>query len=404
MKLKHIWIVFKKEVKDMLRDRKTLTTSILVPMLLIPILNMLVGGSVENLQKDINENVTIALAEGSNTSEIRSIVKEQIIKDYPNIRLVETDDPLRALNDSKVRVVLDFEKDFYEKLNEGIPFGIELIYDKSQTKSEGSLYILTEALEKFSNRTVQKRLEALDISPEILEPVVIKEKSIASEEKASGSMLAMILPLIIVILMSTGGIAASTDLVAGEKERNTFEPLLTTKPGRSSLLIGKYLTVTLFSFITVFATMTGIILGYVIDPGSISLGMGEQLSGVSIPPAALFMAIIISITLGMTFSGIQIAISTYAKSFKEAQTYLSFLTIAVMIPGYATIFMQPNEINPYMFLVPVLNTISAYKIVLGHNINYVYLGMAIVSSLIYVIATLGIAVALFRKEKVLFRT
>lgn len=404
MKLKHIWIVFKKEVKDMIRDRKTITTSILVPMFLIPILNMLVGGSVENLQKDINENVTIALAEGSNTSETRTIVKDQIIKDYPNISLVETDDPLNALNDSKVRVVLDFEKGYSEKLKEGKPFEIELIYDKSQTKSEGSLYILMEAIEEFSNRTVQKRLEALDISPEIIEPVVIKQLSIASEEKASGSMLAMILPFIIVILMSTGGIAASTDLVAGEKERNTFEPLLTTKPGRSSLLIGKYLTVTLFSFITVIATMSGIILGYVIDPDSISLGMGEQISGVSIPPAALFMAIIISITLGMTFSGIQIAISTYAKSFKEAQTYLSFLTIAVMIPGYATIFMQPNEINPYMFLIPVLNTISAYKIVLGHNINYVYLGMAIVSSLIYVIATLGIAVVLFRKEKVLFRT
>lgn len=404
MNFKHIWIVFKKEVKDMIRDRKTIMTSILVPMILIPLLNTLVGGSVENLQKDINENVTIALAEGSNTSDIREIVKDQIIKDYPNISLVDTANPIRALNDSEVRVVLDFEKNYSDKYIEGKPFAIELIYDKSQAKSEGSLYIIIDAIQEFNKKIVHTRLEALGVNPEILEPVVIKEKSIASEEKANGSMIAMFLPLIIVILMSSGGIAAATDLVAGEKERNTLEPLLTTKPGRSSLLIGKYLTVTLFSFITVIATMSGIIVGYLMNPASLSMGTGSELSGFSIPPAALLLVIIISITLGMTFSGIQIALSTYAKSFKEAQTYLSFLMIAVMIPGYATMFMQPNEINPYMFLIPVLNTISAYKLVLGYNYNYVYLAMVLVSSLIYVIATLGIAVALFRKEKILFRT
>lgn len=404
MNAKHVWIVFKKEVKDIIRDKKAILTSILVPMILIPLLNMLVGGSVEKLNKDINENVTMALSQDSNTDEIRELVKDQIIKDYPNISLVDVDDPIKAINESKVRVVIDFDKDYQDKLKEGKPFEIKLIYDKSQTKSEGSLGIIWDAIEDFNRKTVEKRLESYGIDKGILTPAVIEESNIANEEKTSGSILSMFLPLLIVILMASGGIAAATDLVAGEKERNTFEPLLTTKPKRSSLLVGKYLTVTLFSFITVIATIVGVFLGYAINPSSLTMGSGADISGFSIPPLALLLVIIISITLGMTFSGIQIALSTYSKSFKEAQTYLSFLMIGAMIPGYATILMQPNEIPVYMFVIPVLNTISAFKIVLGYNINYAHLILALGSSIVYVAISLSIASTLFKKEKVLFRT
>jgi len=117
----HVWIVFKKEVKDIVRDKKTLLTSIFVPMLLIPVLSMLVGGSIEKLNRDISENVTIALTKESDTDEISNIVENQIIRDYPNIKLIEVDDPIKAINESKVRLVLDFEKDYASKLKEGKP-------------------------------------------------------------------------------------------------------------------------------------------------------------------------------------------------------------------------------------------------------------------------------------------
>nr|WP_276020235.1 ABC transporter permease [Acetivibrio straminisolvens] len=401
---RHVWIVFRKEVKDIVRDRKTLLTSIFVPMLLIPILSMLVGGSIEKLNRDISENVTIALTHESNTGEIRDIVKNQIIKDYPNISLIDVDDPIKAINESKVRVVLDFEKDYASKLKEGKPFVIKLIYDRSQTKSEGSLGILWNAIGDFNDRIVKERLDSFGIDSEILTPAVIEETNIANEEKTSGSILAVSLPMMLVVLMASGGIAAATDLVAGEKERNTFEPLLTTKPGRFSILLGKYLAVTLFSFVSVVATMIGAIAGFMIDPSTMGMGAGTGITGFSIPPLAFLLVIVISITLGMTFSGLQIALSTYAKSFKEAQTYMSFLMIIVMMPAFATMLMQPNDIPVYMFLVPVMNTLSAFKIVLGGSINYIYLLMALGSSLVYVGITLWLAATLFKKERVLFRS
>lgn len=404
MNLRHIWIVFSKEVKDIVRDRKTIITSIVVPMLIIPLLSILAGGSVQNIQKDIAQNVTIALTEESNTKEIKELINTEIIKGFPNISLIDVKDPMAALNDSTVRVVLDFDKDYKAKLEEGKPFVIKLLYDKSQTKSEGSISIVSEAINEFNKKIVLGRLAVIGVDVEILEPVKIEETNVANENKTNLSMLSMILPIIIVILISAGGTAAATDLVAGEKERNTFEPLLTTKTGRSSLLVGKYLTVTLFSFVSAITSVLGMALAYLFAPGSMSMGTGTQLSGFSIPGVAVVLALLISVLMGMTFAGIQIALSTYAKSFREAQTYLSFLIIIAMIPGYATILMQPNEIPLYMFVVPVLNTISAFKIVLGLNINYAYLMLALVSSVVYVLISLKIAVSLFKKENILFRS
>ncbi|TYQ15155.1 UNVERIFIED_CONTAM: sodium transport system permease protein [Acetivibrio alkalicellulosi] len=404
MNIKHIWIVLKKEAKDIIRDRKTIITSIVVPMLLIPLLNILVGGSISRLNYDMTENVTVALSKESNTEEIRELVENQIFNEFSNITLLDVDDHIEAIEKSTVRVVMDFDKDYKVKLEEGKPFVISLMYDRSQTKSQGSLHIVWDAIESFNKKIVAQRIEALGLNLNLLQPVQVEEYNVADDEKTSGSMLSMFLPLLIVILLSAGGIAPAVDLVAGEKERNTLEPLLTTKIGRSSLLVGKYLTVTLFSLITVIATMTGVLVGFFINPGSLTMGADATITGFTVPPAALLMAIVISITLGMTFAGIQIALSTYAKSFKEAQTYLSFLMMAAMIPGYATMFMQANEIPQYMFVLPVLNALSAFKEILTFNINNTNLVLALCSSLVYVIIALYLAASMFKKERILFRT
>ncbi len=404
MKFKHIWTVFKKEVKDISRDKRTLFVSIVVPMVIIPLMYIFVGGGIEKLKKDINENVTVALSDNSKTPDIKRFAENELIKGSPNIKLIDVDDPDSALKNDKVRLVLDIEKDFDRKLKEGKPFQIKILYDKSKTKSEGSVWVLTSAIQEFNKKILVQRINALGADEDILEPVKIEESNVSDETRTSTSMLAMFLPFLMVVLMTVGGVPPATDLVAGEKERNTFEPLLTTKPSRVSILTGKYLTVTLFSFITVIATVFGIFMGYMINPDSLSMGSGQQITGFYVPPLALALSLLIAVALGMTFAGIQIALSTYARSFKEAQVYLSFLMVAAMIPAYANMFTQPNDISAYSFVIPVLNTISAFKIVLGGSVNYFYLALAFVSSIIYVAAALAIAVYMFNREEVLFRS
>ncbi|KNY28553.1 ABC transporter permease [Pseudobacteroides cellulosolvens] len=402
--LRHIWTVFKKEVRDLSRDKRTLLISIVVPMVIIPLLNSLVGGGMEKLQKDINENVSIALSDESRTDDIVDLVKNKLFKDNKNVTLVDTDNAIEALKQDKVRLVLGIDKEYKSKIAEGKPFKIDISYDKSKTKSEGSIWIVREEIDKFNKSILNERIVALGKSPEFLEPVKIEEKNVADEAKTSTSMLAMMLPIIIVILMTVGGVPAATDLVAGEKERNTLEPLLTTKPKRISILLGKYFTVTLFSFITVIASIFGLIIGYIMKPSSLSMGTAQNISGFFVPIPALIISILLAMALGMTFAGIQVALSTYAKSFKEAQVYLSFLMIAAMVPAYANFFTQPGDIPFYYYFIPVINTVSAFKVVLGGTINYMHLLIAFLSSAVHVVIALGIAVSMFNKEKVLFRS
>ncbi len=179
--LRHIWTVFKKEVKDLSRDKRTLLISIVVPMVIIPLINSLVGGGIEKLQKDINENVSIALSDDSRTDDIVDLVKNKLFKDNENITLVDTDNAIEALKQDKVRLVLSIDKEYKSKIEEGKPFKIDISYDKSKTKSEGSIWIVREEIEKFNRSILNDRIVALGKSPEFLEPVVIEEKNVADE-------------------------------------------------------------------------------------------------------------------------------------------------------------------------------------------------------------------------------
>ncbi len=404
MIFKHIWIVFKKEVRDLTRDKRTIITSILIPMLLIPLINTVMGGGAEKFTKGLSENVTITLSQTSNTAEVKQLMQEKILKSNNNLILVEVDDPAEALKNEQVRCIVDFEKGFAEKLKLGETIKIILQYDESKTMSQASVDIVSAAIEQYKAEIVRERLLALGLSEDILQPVVIDRANLSDNKQGSNMMLVMLLPLMIGMLVSIGGIPAATDLVAGEKERNTFEPLLTTMPNRGSLLMGKYLAVTLFSFVSVAAIVAGIVIGYMINPKSLTMGMDSQISGFQVQPLAVVLVLVITVALGMTFSGIQIAISAYAKSYKEAQTYMSFLMIAAMAPGYATIFLQPGDMQTYMFAVPVLNTIAAFKMILGDAVNYENLMLALVTSVVFVAVTLGLAASLFKKEKILFRS
>ncbi len=404
MRLKHVMIVFKKEVKDLIRDRRTIISSILLPMLLIPLLNIVMGGSMQNFEKDINENVIIALSQESNTPEINELLKDKILSKNENIELIDTEDPLKALENDEIRCIVDFESGYAEKLKDGKPVKITLQYDESKTKSMTAADIVSEAIDEFQTELVNERLVALGIDVEILQPFEIQRNNVAPNQKGNNMMLEMMLPLMISMLVSIGGIPAATDLVAGEKEHNTFEPLLTTMPDRGSLLLGKYFAVTLFSFVSVIAILAGLIFGYLINPNSLTMGVDAQVYGYDIDPLAVVLALIITIALGMTFSGIQIALSTIAKSYKEAQTYLSFLMLGAMVPAYATMFMQASDISPVMFAMPVLNTIAAFKMIMGGNIIYGNLIIALVTSVIFVALTLWFAASIFKKEKVMFRS
>ena len=352
MKMKHTWIVFNKEVLDIARDKKTLFSNILLPIILMPVLMLLLGSGTRKFQKEMTENITVALTRENATAEAQEFFKTQIAIYDENIIVKDpVDNPEEEIKKGNVKLVVDLDRDFKSKLEKGEPFSIKILFDDSKSSSGGTVDVLERAIAKFNNAMTNKRLQELNNLLYLL--LLTKERVNLSDGSPGNMMVSMIFPMLVTMLVAVGGIPAATDLVAGEKERMTLEPLLTTRASRLSILLGKYYTINVFTFVSVLSTLTGFVISYLVNPETLTMGMGN-VGGIRMQPAAVLLSLAITILMGMTFSGIQLTISTFARSFKEGQTYLSMLIFVAMIPSYASMMMQANDLKTFMFLIPVL--------------------------------------------------
>lgn len=400
MKLKHIVVVLKKEMKDMVRDKRTIITTILIPMILIPVLYYFMGSSSEQLDKDITENLSIAIKAENNKTQIEEYFKNEVFAGKENIVIANYSDPIQSLKDGDTRIVLEVDSDYLSKLQKNIPVDIKMTYDSSKMTSSGSIQMITQMINDYNQKVITTRISALGIDTNILQPTAIQTTDVAPEESQNNMMLSMILPMLLSILLVTAGAPAAIDLIVGEREKKTFEPLLTTKANRFSILIGKYLAVSAFSLISIIASLVGVVIGMKMSPGLFGENVGF---GLNMPAYTIVIAALTIVLFGLICSAVQILLSAFAKTIKEGQTYTSFLTFAIMIPAYATMFMQAGDIQMYMGFIPALNIIALIKMVLAGMVDYTYLLITFGSSIVYFIAIMLVTLRLFKKESIVIR-
>nr|WP_162990878.1 ABC transporter permease [Maliibacterium massiliense] len=395
-------MVFKKEICDISRDKKTLFSTLLLPLIMLPLLFWLLGGSMGKIQEDVTHNTTVAFSDQARAVE--GYLKDEVLSGLDGVRIVEGD-ALTLLREEKALVVLDVPADAQRYIDRGETVPITLVYDQGKTKSQGGLSLLMEHLQAYSDASVKTQLAAQGIDLEALRPIraeAVDVQVYSGQSQSAGTgnmMLIMMLPMMITVFICTGGMGAATDLVAGEKERQTLEPLLSTQASRIAILLGKYAAVTVFSLVSLVATLGAYILSMKLNP----LLFGDNVV-LNLPAPAMLLAILTVVLLALTFSALQIGISTYARSFKEAQTYLSLLMVAVMIPAYATMMMQAGDVTMGMMLIPVLNVSCCLKMVLSGVYNYQLMLLGCGSTLVYMALALYLTSKLFKKESVLFRS
>jgi sodium transport system permease protein len=210
-------------------------------------------------------------------------------------------------------------------------------------------------------------------------------------------LLTFLLPFLLMLYPAVGGMPAAIDLGAGEKERMSLEPLLSTGAGRMSILLGKYFTILIASIIGVITSLSGLLLASrfntVLLPAEISIS-----------PASMLILIGISLMMALMLSGIMLSISIFAKSSKEAGTYLSPITLLLMIPTYLTMFMDIRTIPNALFFVPLLNTVLLMKEVLVDIINPTHIAITFTFSFLLVILSLMLARFMFNRESAIFRS
>jgi sodium transport system permease protein len=388
---KYMGIVLRKELIDIMRDKKTLITSFLIPILIFPIMALAMGASVGEIVKDAEKPVPVVI-KGDIDSDFGSYLQTSGGLDIRDLK-----NPLESLDELEIYAIIDIKPEFLEALSSGRTAKLEVLYDESSQKSSMGMSKITDIVSGFAETKRNERLKELGIDPEILEVINVDSVSVASDENSGMTMMlvTMLVPMLLSIWAATGCIAPATDIGAGEKERQTLEPLLTTNVSRTSLLLGKYIAVVISGILATFASLIGFGLAAMINPSmfaTISLSLG-----------ALLTIGFAAVGLTMAFAALELAISFYARNFKEAQTYLTPITFVVLIPAYFTMYLDGKLIPSIYFHIPIINTISIIKEVLVGIFDPMHLSIVFVWTGIYVALAIGFVLSLFKKETVIFR-
>jgi sodium transport system permease protein len=401
MNRRDIAVVYRKELTDSLRDRRTMISMIVVPIFLMPVLTIFVGVVSARLIGRARQQVpSIMVIGGEDSPQIVTALRA-----LPDVQVVPaTSDYPQQIIEQKIRAAVEVPSNFDALIARGDTTKVRIDMYQGEINSGFSADRLQKFFRDFRERTIRQRLEARRLPENLAEPIVVEENNVAPPEKVSGVVLGGLVPYFVIILVLTGTMYPAMDLTVGEKERGTIETILCSPISRTNLVLGKFLMVFTASLATAALAVASMGLtlaaaGHMVS-GLLQFGkMGLQFQ---IHPRAVLWVFVMIVPLAVLFSAALLAISLFAKSFKEAQSYLSPLTIVVIAPAIVSI-LPGVELNAGLSLVPILNTSLVSKEIVSGTYHWNYIALIFSSSCVYAAAALWAAIRLFQREDVLFR-
>lgn len=406
--------MLKKEIVDIFRDKKSMIATFLIPLIIYPLLFFILGGEFGNIV-DKGENPYVAIVEvdgeaetvlSSSNENFNYIINEVINSDKvvtPTVKNYKT-----ALIEGDLSLVIRYKKSSDSLKNiilNGGKINLEFVYDSRTTASSVALDNVMQKVGVYSQNVYNDRLGEF-LSPEDILSLnaidyssVTEIGSLVERRKGVDSILLItIIPLLVTLLISVGGSTVAVDLTAGEKERNTFEPLLTTSASRFSILSAKYVAIILFSFISAFAQIVSMLIGLKFMPSEF---MGGNLS---LPFGAVMLCFVNVLLLACIFCSLMLCLSCTAKTFKEASSKTSILVFLPLILAYSTMLTDAVDMGMLYMIGPVINVVSVLKMTLSGVINYPMFLVSILVNVAYVIITVIITLKMFSKESLISRS
>ena len=403
MSPRNIGIVYRKELTDSLRDRRTVISMIVVPFLLMPLLTIGFGVvSVKQVGEARNEIPEVMILGGEDSPGLRSELAQ-----LKEVRIVPArPDYAQEIADNKIRAAVEIPQGFDAKLAAGESSTIKIYMYEGELKSGFGADRLQRFFRDLRDRTVREHLRHLQLPNSLVRPFEIEEKNVAPPEKVGGAILGGLVPDFVILLCLTGAMYPAMDLTAGEKERGTIETILCSPVSRTHLVLGKFLMVLTASLATVVLAIFSMAISFGASKRmlhEILLTHQDPALQITVTGKAVFSIFIVLLPLAIFFSAALLAISLFARSFKEAQSYVSPLVIVVVLPAVASL-LPGVELTPALALVPVLNTSLICKEIISGTYHWGYIGLIFLSSCVYAGAAIFVAVRLFEREDVLFRT
>lgn len=380
-----IWHVYKKELLDSFRDRKTILLGIFIPIAMI--LAMVLVFENVLLDPETDDAYRVAIETDDDSFEW--------FRTLPNIEWIRTDEPEEAVRSgtavASVRTVPGFLAKVHEMKEAA---SVQLMADQGSLKGSGAVGIIKDGLGALREQVLQNRLAILSINIGNFHMIEIEEIALADGNQ-SLHLASMILPLMVIMAVMIGGQSAAVELFAGEKERKTMEALLMTPVSRSAIILAKWLAIATLGFTSGIFAVAGfvVIVAAFTEQMKQVLDFGDQLA--NLVSAALVSILFFSLLM----AAIQIIFSLLANNFKEAQAYFGPVMFIALAPYFILIGVGVNELKAIHFLIPVMNTFAFLKELVYGMFSFGDLVLTLLSTAFMVAVMYAVAAVMFRRDK-----
>jgi len=380
--------VFLKEVRESLRDRRTVLSAFLTGPLLGPLLfAMLVNMQVSQQLDKADMLLHVPVIGAQYAPHLVDALEEGGI--VPDAAVA---DPGRAVRKQDADVVLRIAADYGEAWRKGEPVQVEMFYDSSRQDTRSAVERVQKLVETYARQQGAMRLVARGLSPGTAWPVQVATRDQATPQSRAVLMFAM-LPYFFVITLFVGGMPLAIDLTAGERERQSLEPLFANPVARLKILTGKLAAICAFSFASLaIALLAFAVVGRFIPAEK--LGMEIDLGWHFAGTVLLLMS-----PLVLLLAGLQTLVAAFAKSYREAQTYISLLMMALVIPSALLAFL-PVKAQAWMYAVPLLGqNLGIMQQLRGDGVSAGQLVLCLAGTLATALLVVGVSAQMYRSER-----
>ncbi|WP_299432534.1 ABC transporter permease [uncultured Meiothermus sp.] len=394
--MNEILIIARKELLSVVRERRVLFTTLVLPIIVMPVLMfgpmMLLGNAARQTQEDVQ---TIGVK--GVPAEVLELLREA------RLEPVAMANPQQAVQNREVLAALVFSGGAYT------------VYGRlsgGATQSRLVVQKVQDALRDYKDQVVAQQLQARGVGTEVLEPFKIETSDASRPQEQAAGLLAFLIPYFLVLFIQAGGMPVAVDATAGEKEKGTLEALLAAPVPLIQILLGKGLAVFVMSILSTTSVMIGFLLGGWLMQNRFATQLqplqdGEnvvRLGGtLALEPLGYLSVVVTSVLFALLIIAIMISLGLYARTFKEAQSYMTPLSFVMLVPLLFLQFSDFLTLQNWFFALPIVNVVLALDGIIKGSATLSQLSLTWASTLIFAMLATYLAYRNFQREDVVFR-
>lgn len=396
MSIRRMKSLFKRELTDIFRDRKTLIMMVLVPLLLYPLLIVGMTLITSAVASDQEEKLyDVAFYQVENEDRIEEVLEKNKEELSYELNVIKSENPKEDLMSKELDAYVTAEEE-----NGKIQYYIH--YLSAETDSCTAADVLFDGMELFREELRKEKVAELNLDETaVLYPISYEQTDMSSKEESMGSILGSIIPFLMITSICLGAIYPAIDVTAGEKERGTLETLLTLPVTNFELIMSKFLAVSVIACISAFLNIISMAAAF----GFMFSFLADSTGGAAFDFASFIPAILISIGIMLVFAlfvtAVCMCVCIFAKSFKEANNYITPVLLVFMFASYAS--MLPDlKLSTSTAAIPIINVTLLIKDIFNFQYNYGLFAIVFFSNLAYSLLTIMVLGKIYNSEAVLF--